>query len=53
MMFSNLMQQTKRFIQEKYLKNDSSNAPMTTSVCEVTDEQLDEKTKDMKEQIYG
>jgi hypothetical protein len=53
MMFSNLMQQTKRFIQEKYLKNDSSNAPMNTNVCEATDEQLDEKTKDMKEQIYG
>lgn len=52
MMFANLMQQTKKIIQEKYLKNDNGNLPVIKAI-ETTDEQLDEKTQDMKYQIYG
>jgi len=51
MMFANLMQQTKKIIQEKYLKNDNGNLPVIKAI-ETTDEQLDEKTQDMKYQIY-
>lgn len=55
MMFANLMQQTKRIIQEKYLKNDNASTTIETnpSVVETTDEELDEKTQEMKDQIYG
>jgi len=53
MMFANLMQQTKKIIQEKYLKNDSGNATTNTIAIEATDEQLDEKTQELKDQIYG
>jgi len=55
MMFANLMQQTKRIIQEKYLKNDNGNTSIETTpkIVETTDEQLDEKTQEMKDQIYG
>lgn len=36
------------------MKNDSCNAlPTASVVSESTDEQLDEKTQEMKEQIYG
>lgn len=52
MMFANLMQQTKKIIQEKYLKNDNGNIP-TIKAIETTNEQLDEKTQEMKYQIYG
>lgn len=52
MMFANLMQQTKKIIQNKYLKNDSEDAT-TTDAIEATDEQLDEKSQEMKDQIYG
>lgn len=53
-MFANLMQQTKRIIQEKYLKNDNGSITIETNpiVVETTDEQLDEKTQEMKYQIY-
>jgi len=53
MMFANLMQQTKKIIQEKYLKNDSGNSTANTIAIEATDEQLDEKTQELKDQIYG
>lgn len=53
MMFANLMQQTKKIIQEKYLKNDSGHQTTTVKTIEPTDEQLDEKTQEMKDQIYG
>lgn len=51
-MFANLMQQTKKIIQDKYLKNNSGNVTITNAV-EVTDEQLDEKSQEMRDQIYG
>lgn len=53
MMFANLMQQTKKIIQEKYLKNDSGNTTANPIAIEATDEQLDEKTQELKDQIYG
>lgn len=54
MMFANLMQQTKKIIQEKYLKNDSGNTTTATTIAiEATDEQIDEKTQELKDQIYG
>jgi len=55
MMFANLMQQTKRIIQEKYLKSDNVNTSIETTLkaVETTDEQLNEKTQEMKDQIYG
>lgn len=52
MMFANLMQQTKKIIQEKYLKQDQGNATVN-AIEETTDERLDEKTQEMKYQIYG
>ncbi|CAI6342834.1 unnamed protein product [Macrosiphum euphorbiae] len=52
MMFANLMQQTKKIIQEKYLKNDSGNTTANPIAIEATDEQLDEKTHELKDQIY-
>lgn len=55
MMFANLMQQTKRIIQEKYLKNNNGNAVIETNpnAVENTKEQLNEKIQEMKDQIYG
>lgn len=53
MMFANLMQQTKKIIQEKYMKNDSGHQTTTAKSIEPTDEQLDEKTQEIKDQIYG
>lgn len=53
MMFANLMQQTKKIIQEKYLKNDGGNTTATTIEIEATDEQLEEKTQELKDQIFG
>jgi len=53
MMFANLMQQTKKIIQEKYLKNDSGNTTANPIAIEATDEQLDEKAQELKDQIYG
>lgn len=52
MMFANLMQQTKKIIQEKYLKQDQGNVTVN-AIEETTDERLDEKTQEMKYQIYG
>jgi len=54
-MFANLMQQTKRIIQEKYLKNNNGNAVIETNpnAVENTKEQLNEKIQEMKDQIYG
>lgn len=52
-MFANLMQQTKKIIQEKYLKNDSGNTTATTIEIDATDEQLEEKTQELKDQIFG
>jgi len=54
MMFANLMQRTKRIIQEKYLNmNTEPNMTATINEVEATDEQLDEKSQEMKDQIYG
>lgn len=53
MMFANLMQQTKKIIQEKYMKNDNGNTTPTNAITEATDEQLNEKTQELKDQIYG
>lgn len=56
MMFANLMQQTKRIIQEKYLKQDQPDQGNTTIINpieEATDKRLDEKTQEMKYQIFG
>lgn len=53
MMFANLMQQTKKIIQEKYLKNDSGNTTATMIEIDTTDEQLEEKTQELKDQIFG
>lgn len=53
MMFANLMQQTKKIIQEKYLKNDSGKTTATTIEIDATDEQLEEKTQELKDQIFG
>ncbi|VVC40717.1 Fe-S cluster assembly domain,MIP18 family-like [Cinara cedri] len=50
MMFANLIQQTKKIIQEKYLKHDDGN--ITTEETEVTDKQLDERALEMKDQIF-
>lgn len=52
MMFANLMQQTKKIIQEKYLKNDNGNTT-STNAMEATNEQINEKTQEIKDQIYG
>jgi len=53
MMFANLMQRTKIIIQEKYLNmNTEPNMTATNNEVEVTDEQLDEKSQEMKDQIY-
>lgn len=52
MMFANLMQQTKKIIQEKYLKNDNGNTTLTNAT-EATNEQINEKTQEIKDQIYG
>lgn len=52
MMFANLMQQTKKIIQEKYLKNDNGNTT-PTNATEATNEQINEKTQEIKDQIYG
>lgn len=53
MMFANLMQQTKKIIQEKYLKNDCGNTTATTIEIDATDEQLEEKSQELKDQIFG
>lgn len=53
MMFANLMQQTKKIIQEKYLKQDHNNVITVNTIEETTDERLNEKTQEIKEQIYG
>lgn len=52
MMFANLMQQTKKIIQEKYLKNDNGNTT-PTNTSETTHEQFNEKIQEIKDQIYG
>lgn len=52
MMFASLIQQTKKIIQEKYLKHDDGNTTVANEV-ETTDEQLDERALEMKDQIFG
>lgn len=52
MMFATLMQQTKKIIQEKYLKNDNGNTT-PSKATEATNEQINEKTQEIKDQIYG
>lgn len=52
MMFANLIQQTKKIIQEKYLKHDNDNT-MVTDETNSTDEQFDERALEMKDQIFG
>lgn len=54
MMFTSLMQRTKKIIQEKYLKidNEISTTPTMNGIV-ATDEQLDEKSLEMKEHIFG
>lgn len=51
MMFANLIQQTKKIIQEKYLKHDDGNTAIDE--IEVTDKQHDERVLEMKDQIFG
>lgn len=54
MMFTSLMQRTKKIIQEKYLKidNEISTTPTMNGIV-ATDEQLDEKSQEMKDHIFG
>lgn len=54
-MFTNLMQRTKKIIQEKYLKADHGTNAISETIDEVqaTDQQLDEKAQELKDQVYG
>lgn len=51
-MFASLIQQTKKIIQEKYLKHDDGNTTVGDE-AEATDEQLHERSLEMKYQIFG
>ncbi|XP_050540019.1 MIP18 family protein galla-1 [Daktulosphaira vitifoliae] len=51
MMFSNLMQQTKKIIQDKYFKNECVNNYVPGDVA-ISKESIDDKSDDIKYQIY-
>lgn len=56
MMFTNLMQRTRKIIQEKYLlkaDNEAETLGTATGEPEATDQQIEEKSQEMKNQVYG